>query len=861
MKSNLSDFTISNVWINQIFNKNVKEEKYKYNNCFLVFWGVIFHVLLLWGILDANFHSPIIQGLPITPITKDAPAKRLFLFIADGLRFRTFNQDTPPFLKDMMNNKGTWGISHTQVPTESRPGHVAITAGLYEDPSAIFKGWKENPVNFDSIFNQSFLTWAWGSPDIISLFTKVSNRGNIKGESYPAEWQDFNSAPTQVSRLDKWVFDKYWEWLKNNGEKIKSMTGTIIFFHLLGCDTIGHSLKPHSQEYIENINFIDKNIKDVVEKTEDFFGEGTTAYVFTADHGMTDWGSHGSGSSDETETPLIVWGAGVNSRGIRHDVKQADIAPLISALIGIPIPTNNEGILPHYYFDHKNKGYALKVLVSNIEQLKYQVKENQLMSCSNIASNQWEEELNQIVESVKEDLDKDDVINAFEKGDNAILLLKKLLSYFRLYQRGHFLFYVTLMWFGWMTFLFLQIIGTERSNIISWVLNLCNLIFIGIFIVLFQAQLVSGCKNWRLLFYQSLALVSIYFGVRCAILFSPQLRTHNPRKIIMQILEIIFLLIGMFMGLTKRWTLSVILLILLLQRLLMRNANSTFLLTTVALAVFPLLPVVEPYPRVYIVQSSIAIVVYLIAKSEVSFFWKIIEVSRLIITAIIYLGLIDGRQGMSWFILLSSLFSIWTYPLEINKRLKGVALSLFCPFVLLSSSYEPLFFIILSIHLLYWPHSKSKFEASNIEYFIRAATFMLYTLVCFFGTGNMASISSFDPSWTRHFVTVFSPFTMFSLILFKICLPLILLGSASHILGKDANFLAVLLLGDCLSLPFMYYVTPQGSWLDIGSTISRFVIAVTLPCLVFILQYLSHPLMRISVATLFNSFINKSHIV
>ena len=65
----------------------------------------------------------------------------------------------------------------------------------------------------------------------------------------------------------------------------------VLFLHLLGIDTNGHSHKPYSEEYLQNIALVDSGIRDTVELVEDLFEhDGKTAYVLTADHGMTNWG-------------------------------------------------------------------------------------------------------------------------------------------------------------------------------------------------------------------------------------------------------------------------------------------------------------------------------------------------------------------------------------------------------------------------------------------------------------------------------------------------------------------------------------------------------------------------------------------
>lgn len=296
---------------------------------------------------------------------------------------------------------GTFGVSHTRVPTESRPGHVALIAGLYEDVSAVATGWKLNPVNFDSVFNRSRHTWSWGSPDILPMFETGAVPGRVDAYCYGHDFEDFSK---DAWILDEWVFERVkglFEAAKTNATLNAELRKekSVFFLHLLGLDTAGHSHRPFSWQYLHNIQIVDRGVQEITRLIEEFYEDDETAFVFTADHGMSDWGSHGDGNPDNTRTPLIAWGAGIakpvktvgtkaegHEDGFSHDwnldhiqrndVDQADVAALMAYLVGLDFPTNSVGVLPLTYLDKDDKSKAEALLVNAKQILEmYRVKE------------------------------------------------------------------------------------------------------------------------------------------------------------------------------------------------------------------------------------------------------------------------------------------------------------------------------------------------------------------------------------------------------------------------------------------------------------------------------------------------------
>ena len=390
----------------------------------LAVFGVALHALLIYAMFDVHFLTPLVHGMEPTTADFAAPASRLVVIVADGLRAdRLFElEDAPgddpdaprvpraPFLHGVAESRGRWGISHARPPTESRPGHVALLAGFYEDPSAITKGWQANAVEFDHLLNQSSAAWALGAPSVVPLFAKGID--HVRHRMYAEELEDF-AASNDHAALDEWVFDRTIEILDGSVSAEDEANGAtrdteraalegdrvVFLLHLLGLDSAGHAHKPFGDAYAENVKVVDDGVRRLVAAFERRFAgedDGGTTFLFTADHGMSSRGAHGDGDPGCTETPFVAWGAGIPaaadaaaddacaSRGkdaptpreawgledaARCDVDQADVASLGASVLGMPPPTHNAGALPVSYLDPAMPSARSGAALANAEQL------------------------------------------------------------------------------------------------------------------------------------------------------------------------------------------------------------------------------------------------------------------------------------------------------------------------------------------------------------------------------------------------------------------------------------------------------------------------------------------------------------
>jgi len=210
-------------------------------------------------------------------------------------------------------------------------------------------------------------------------------------------------------------------------------------------------------------------------------------------------------------------------------------------------------------------------------------------------------------------------------------------------------------------------------------------------------------------------------------------------------------------------------------------------------------------------------------------------------------------------------------------RLLVIFLTCAPAFVILALSYEGLFYVAFSLTLVTWvrlehhsyvflqskeekeekrgePKSTTEKAVETVSSQFRplslsdarvALFFFVLLQSGFFSTGNVASISTFSLASVSRLIPVFDPFSQGALLIFQMMIPFMLISANLGILNKrigvapSALFMLAMAISDILTLYFFWVVKDEGSWLEIGSTISHFAIASLLCVFVAALEGVS----------------------
>ncbi|KAL6518861.1 hypothetical protein OROHE_017614 [Orobanche hederae] len=917
----------------------------------LVLLGVLLHAVYMLSIFDIYFKSPIVHGMePVKP-RFSAPAKRLVLLVADGLRADKFFEPDrygnfrAPFLRSVIKEHGRWGVSHARPPTESRPGHVAIIAGFYEDPSAVTKGWKANPVEFDSVFNRSRHTFAFGSPDIIPIFCGALQHSTWK--SYPHEFEDF---ATDASFLDEWSLDQFQSLLNrsNSDAKLKQLLqqdNLVIFLHLLGCDSNGHAHRPYSPIYLNNVKVVDHIAERVYNLVQSYFKDSLTAYVFTADHGMSDKGSHGDGHPSNTDTPLVAWGAGVgkpvpSSENHNHDdtvrfvddhahdlatpsdwgleglerldVNQADIAPLmVSTLLGLPCPVNSVGTLPLGYvkFGEVEK---VEAVLANTKQILYQfLRKSRILYTEQSSSLNFKpfkplDNYTLALDQIEHLLSIRDYEAAKTLSENLRILALEGLHYFQTYDWFMLMTVISLGYLGWMIYLIVHVLQSYtslpgdvlkkeqsahlRTN--TWKVYISGVLLIGSVCII----LLLGHSPPLYHAYFAMTIL-LWVQICCEYQFLKALWGYMlGKEIIYFVKNFACFLVSVFMleilvkSFTDRkiytWSfllVGVLATVYLLYSIPWHSGISVFVwLSCWFLSIFTLMPAEIPDNTKLVFFSGFFIVIIGVAaryldmyagdskywfsltheskksKFDILFLFQVL----LVVLSSLMVSLSTSRrtekqellplhQVINWLISGVSMVLPLFSATSVLSRLTSTYLGFAPPFLLLSIGYEAVFYGALALALMAWilfeniclSINKMNKSSSPIEENLVLGSsdrclqlsdmriplaFMIFFNIAFFGTGNFASIASFEISSVYRFITIFSPFLMAALLIFKLLIPFVLVICTFTAITKLIRvpllgcYFLVIICSDIMTVHFFFLVKNSGSWMEIGNSISHF---------------------------------------
>ncbi|KAJ5932714.1 Alkaline phosphatase-like alpha/beta/alpha [Penicillium verrucosum] len=349
---------------------------------------VIANLLIPVGILtfSSGFfpYKPLIPGLANFDETGEnvtAPAvfDKVIFMVVDALRsdFVYSNDSGFLFTQSLIRSGAALPFTaYASAPTVTMPRLKAITTGSVPSFLDVILNIAESDTTSTLAYQDTWLAQLkaiggrlvmYGDDTWLKLFPGMFDRADGTTSFFVS---DFTEVDHNVTR--------------HVPNELAQDDWSALIMHYLGLDHIGHKAGPKSPFMIPKQHEMDSVVTEIYTAMQQQDHLQSTLFVLCGDHGMNEAGNHGGSSAGETSPALLFMSPKFEALGGRREspvepsddmqyyrtVEQADIAPTLAGLLGIPIPLNSLGVfIPELLKMWDHGSHRLQILYQNAEQL------------------------------------------------------------------------------------------------------------------------------------------------------------------------------------------------------------------------------------------------------------------------------------------------------------------------------------------------------------------------------------------------------------------------------------------------------------------------------------------------------------
>jgi hypothetical protein len=273
-----------------------------------------------------EYQTPYLTDLPRGNAAEPL-ARRVILVLVDGLRLDASRN--MPRLNELRQRGADLSVRVGQ-PSLSYPSWTVIVSGVWQEVSGVTTNWYEGEVRVDTIFKAARDA---GMPAVVvggGGWKKLYGSHLTEFVKVPGP-EDENAPPEAWAQMDS---DSY----RLSTQALDDYPEGLILVYFGGTDELAHLYGGISSQYLDEVQRVDGYIGLLAERLD----PEKDVLIVTADHGHVDAGGHGGWEQSVLHVPLVMVGKAIRP-GAYTERLQADIAPTIAALLGIPIPVHAQG--------------------------------------------------------------------------------------------------------------------------------------------------------------------------------------------------------------------------------------------------------------------------------------------------------------------------------------------------------------------------------------------------------------------------------------------------------------------------------------------------------------------------------------